>query len=447
MIIVAFVMNIRINRLVIFVSSVMLRMPFLVDASWQSEACSLNNTGCSIASSGFTQPYCMSSTVDYAWVCIWPALTNSLSSIQEQQKSLWAFDMKDVISKYCESVLWDSAHWRIYYSRPSQIVDSWDWQQTFDSHQSLFVYVLCSSFKDSKWETAFLPEGGDLVAKVFKEGEELVDVLKLHQWSAWKDLCSLSDSETLADCDMSVYATKIFDAIMSDIFKIKYAQVLQVNTVENYDKNTPERVEDFFKGYYYILQKYEELKALFPESVGVLESNQKIYKGVLDTVLLIDNSKLAELANDSGCSSTGDVVWVDFIACALHSTQWKWMAIEPAFETMIYNELLNYRTFINYHSLWVENRVNKMSLAKDNEKSIRIYESKGPDLQQYWDIEHDALKFALHKLEDFSMTYPLHIWLLLYQEREKKYRNSYLSPIVTIFYSLSEKLQNVQLPY
>ncbi|MBO7094964.1 hypothetical protein J6V86_02025 [bacterium] len=59
------------------------------------------------------------------------------------------------------------------------------------------------------------------------------------------------------------------------------------------------------------------------------------------------------------------------------------MAIEPAFETMIYNELLNYRTFINYHSLWVENRVNKMSLAKDNEKSIRIYESKGPDLQQY----------------------------------------------------------------
>ena len=160
----------------------------------------------------------------------------------------------------------------------------------------------------------------------------------------------------------------------------------------------------------------------------------------------MDNSKFAELAEDSKCPVDGNVVWMDFIACALHSTQWKWMAIEPAFETMFYNELLNYRIFMNYHDLWVDAKVKKIPVDKRNEKDTRIYESKAPDFELYWDIQIDSAKYALRRLEEFSMTYPLHIWLLLYQEREKFYRDKHLSPIVTIFYSLSEKLQNVQLP-
>jgi hypothetical protein len=88
-----------------------------------------------------------------------------------------------------------------------------------------------------------------------------------------------------------------------------------------------------------------------------------------------------------------------------------------------------------------------MPVDKSNEKIVRIFESKSPDFQLYWNIQLDSARFSLRKLEEFSMLYPLHIWLLLYQEREKFYRDDYLSPIVTLFYSLSEKLQNVQLPY
>ncbi len=438
-------MKIGINRVIVFMLSTVLRMPFFVNASWQSEACSLNHTGCATASSGFKVPYCVTTSVDYAEACIWPALTNNLSSMPDQKKSLSSFDIKDLLGQYCESLLGKGADWRVYYAKPSQVSDSWDWQQTFDSHQSLFVYALCSSFKDKDWNALFVPEWGDILSEAFVEWE-LVDILKLHQRGWWKDLCSLSDSMNLSDCDMSIYATEIFTAIMSDIFKIKYAQVLQVNTVKNFEAKTPERVQDFFKGYYYIIQKYQELKKLFPQTVEVLESNQEYYKNVLDTVKVMDNSKFAELAEGSGCPITGNMVWMDFIACALHSTQWKWMAIEPAFETMFYNELLNYRIFLNYHSLWIEDKVDGMAVNKDNEKNIRIYESRAPDFQFYWDIQLDSAKFALRRFEDFAMTYPLHIWLLLYQERVKEYRDKYLSPIVTIFYSLSEKLQNVQLP-
>jgi hypothetical protein len=42
---------------------------------------------------------------------------------------------------------------------------------------------------------------------------------------------------------MSVYATVIFSTIMSDIFKIKYAQVMDVDGSENFDSN--KKVEEF----------------------------------------------------------------------------------------------------------------------------------------------------------------------------------------------------------
>jgi hypothetical protein len=90
-------MKVSINRVAILISSVVLRMPFLVDASWQSEACSLNNTGCAEASNGFKEPYCVTTSVDYAETCIWPALTNNFVSIPAQKKSMSLFDIRDLV--------------------------------------------------------------------------------------------------------------------------------------------------------------------------------------------------------------------------------------------------------------------------------------------------------------------------------------------------------------
>jgi hypothetical protein len=59
------------------------------------------------------------------------------------------------------------------------------------------------------------------------------------------------------------------------------------------------------------------------------------------------------------------------------------MAIDPAFVTMFYNEIMNYRVFINYQNLWIEDRVEKMDRDKYEEKSMKVYESKSPDFQLY----------------------------------------------------------------
>ena len=433
---------------------------------WQEDACS-GTISCKDLSNNFTVPYCVNSDVDYALDCVWPSLTNKLSSIRESSKnsaiSFWNFEMRNVIEQYCKALLWNGNSGRIYFAKPNVENDSWDWQQTFDSHQSIFVYALCSSFKAEDEEDGddmpFIESSEyskEFLSKVFIDNaEKLVETLKLKQKSWWKDLCDLnkdsdtSDSDwdyTIQDCDMSIYATEIYSAIMSDIFKIKYAQVLNVDTTEDF--NSEDKVVQFMSWYFdYFKKDFNELNADYPykQTIGVLQSNQKYYKRVLDTVKIINNSELANLASKTRCPKNGNMVGADFIACALHSSQWVWSAATPSFVTLIYNEMLNYRIFEQYVNMWIKEKALVIQ-NKVAEKDLKRFSDKSLDLQWYVGLQYEATKHALNRFVDFNMTYPFHIWLLLYQEIMMDFRDKHLSPIITLFYSLSEKLQNVQLP-
>ena len=387
----------------------------IVSASGDSKFCVQTGT-CQKLSKEFSQPYCFSDTNE----CIWTSLTNNLSKFPD--------NIAGVIENYCTSLLWNIQDWRIYFAKPSVSDEStWDWQQTFDSHQSIFVYALCSSFKAGE-NKPFLKD--DSLSWIFKD-EDIVKVLKLKQRSGWKDNCSLADDKSLQNCDMSVYATEIFSAIMTDIFKIKYAQVLNVDSVENFD--VEEKIQSFMHGYFNYNDKFDNLKKTFPKTMDVLKADQKYYKKVLDTVKLIDNSKVAE------CPEKWKT-WLGFVACALHSSQGAGSGLTPSFITLVYNELLNYRVFEKYMQYRTNVKVNNLdgNVAMD-------YQSRLVDLQWYIEIQKLAVERSLRDFEDFNMTYPLHIGLLMYQEKIQNFRDKKLSPIITIFYSLSEKLQNVQL--
>ena len=134
----------------------------------------------------------------------------------------------------------------------------------------------------------------------------------------------MADYEYIEDCDLSVYATEIFSAVMSEIFKIKYAQVLHVDDSENFDSQ--EKVEAFMSGYFnmdHVNWDYRRIKDTFPQTVFLLESNQKYYKKVLESLKIIDNSMLATRAANLQCPVDENMALVDFIACAFHSSQWK----------------------------------------------------------------------------------------------------------------------------
>ena len=402
--------------------------------SWQDYACVSSGSTCS---SNFTEPYCISGDVNKAYDCIRGMETNIFSSVDNVK------NIKEAIELYCSSLLW-SLEWRVYFSKPSNVSNGWDWQQTFDSRQSLFLEAFCWSFKDENWNIPFV--AWSMLSGVYKWDVVKILNLKQHDWK--KDLCSLSDESALQNCDLSIYATKIFDGIMSDLFKIEYAQVLDVNTTEKF--NVEDNVMDFLKWYYSIDGEYKKIKKSYSKTISVLKSDQKYYKNVLDRVKLIDNSKLAKIAKKSGCPMDGDITWMDFVACALHSSQWAGSALTPSFITLVYNEFLQYQQFITYYTYRLDKKMVHGSEDNDDNKNKSQYNKLQysamiSDFELYFSMQKEAFKLAQHNLEEFSMTYPLHILILLYTEKIKEFRDK-LAEIITPFYSLSEKLQNVQLP-
>ena len=427
---------------------------------WKDSVCGIYNLDekwCKMISNNYTEPYCItnfyhddreSSDVNYAESCIFPAFTNKISSLKEKEITLDKFDTRDTIQQFCLSLFWKSDTWRIYFAKPSTQTNSWDWQQTFDSHQSLFLYALCSSFSEN-WKKPFIITENALLWDVYKW--EIAELLKLKQLSNWKDLCSLDQDSWLTDCDMAIYATKIYAGIMSDLFKIKYAQVLHINTTKNFESEKDKKIMDFMSWYYLMKDekkdgKNEKLKDQYPKTISILQSNQKYYKNVLDTVKIIKNSELADIAEETWCPTKWNMTWINFIACALHSSQWDGFSLTPSFVTLFYNELLHYNLFVSYYQKQTEERIKMMSKENIANKNIKILEAKMLDFKQYFDMQMEASKRAQRSLEEFNMTYPLHIRLLLHIEKAEKFRNNSLSKIITSFYSLSEKLQNVQLP-
>lgn len=408
---------------------VVVSLPCFLDASWTDDACvdyKLDEKWCNIVSENYKTPYCVWDDVNYAKSCMWPALTNNLSKAKDTE-----FSNRQLIEDYCSSMYGGSDVWRIYFAKPAGKSGNRDWQQTFDSHQSLFLHALCSSFKEKNWNMPFI-NWSDLLWSVYKWN--LVQLLNLQQMSDWKDLCSLADNNSLNGCDLSIYMAKIFEWIMSDLFKIKYAQVLHIDVSDNFDKR--EKVLSFLKWYYLLSGEYQELKNDYSKTISILEDDQEYFRSALSSLKIIDNSKLANLAKNSGCPIEWNIIWMDFVACALHSSQWNGFSLTPAFVTLVYDEVLHYRQFIQYYKYRLE-LLNKEDLVKKAEFL---------DFQSYANIQLEAFKEVQNDFEEFNTTYPLHIWMLLYTEKAEKFRNDSLSKIITFFYSLSEKLQNVQEP-
>lgn len=413
---------------------------FSVNAASSSEKVNWNeycNANLTCEAVPLDVPYCVyNDSIDFVPDCVLTWETHLVSPKDEDLTT------ESILKRYCKALLWPSKRdWRIYFAKPSLVkwYTWWDWQQTFDSHQSLFLYALCSSFEWEDWGRPFL-NSWMYLSGAFQW--DVANILKLKQ-KAWKnDQCSIKDSNWLNHCDMSIYATEIFSAIMSEVFKIKYSEVFQVDTIENFDTKEKERVEAFMSWYFFITDGYKAIQSRFPQTVDVIVSNQKFYKKILEKLRLINNEEF--IKRKVNCWTTWNIVWLDFIACALHWSHWKWTALDRAFVTMYYNEIFNYRMFISYYQQMLLKKIEKSDGLKDTDK--RVIEAQYSDLWKYSNIQLSAAKKTLQDFTDLSMTYPLHIWFLMYQERMKNFRDRYLSPIVTLFYSLSEKLQNVQIP-
>ena len=382
-------------------------------------------------------PYEYSVQIAWGWTdnvssCNITNITNLISSGSSSKR--------EILEKYCMDVLsTDQLNGRLYFTTAENSKWNPTWDQTFDSKQSLFIYTLCYSF--ASWDThPLVPSSYNLdISSILTW--DIVKALRLQQKDKWKDSCDLKADPTLSDCDISTYSSEIFSALMSDIFKIKYAEVFQV------EKSKPNNDENWvvatLSWYLHLNKTADVLQEDFPQTISVIKSNQKYHQSILWTLKLLNNDLLFNLAEKNKCPSTGNIIWANFIACGLHWTHGTNTVINISFLTLYYNEILNYRFFTAYYS----NQLKKYAQKEIKNKNLEYGNILSKEYLDLWEHSELLLKASAQTLSDLQelfFTYPLHIWLLLYQEKILSFRNNYLSPITTSFYSLSERLQNVQ---
>ena len=85
--------------------------------------------------------------------------------------------------------------------------------------------------------------------------------------------------------------------------------------------------------------------------------------------------------------------------------------------TLLYNEMLHYRQFVAFHEKRLELKAEALARDKIQEKNVRMYQAKSTDFKKYFELQMSATEWAERGFEEFNMTYPLHIWILLHLEK------------------------------
>jgi hypothetical protein len=227
---------------------------------------------------------------------------------------------------------------------------------------------------------------------------------------------------------------------MSDLFKIKRAEVLQVPSVQDF-KSKETRIARIFETYFAGSETQKNsYQKKYPKTTTMIDNNQKIIQKSLQTLTLLDNEKIREESKKecSPSSAIGNPL------CGIHFSGDQTKGLNLHFVNLIMNEYFNYRLFIDYYTHRLQQVINNTST--DSIQTRMMYISEMNSLLQQRDLFEHSIKQSLKELQEVAMSYPLHVGLVRYQEVLLEFRDKYLAKLITPFYTLYEKLRNVQIP-
>lgn len=318
----------------------------------------------------------------------------------------------NILSTYCKTALSPSSeHGRVYYQTENIL---------YDSNQSLFVHLLCNAL-------------GFQTTAIYTEyfREEVDKILLLEQYDKNKTLCSPNNIQP--ECDISRYTFKVYSNLMSDVFKIKWAYVAQISSAE--DVKIEERMQSFFTTHFVIKEaNSKNYQKKYPQTVAMLDSNQSHFIKTLKTLKVLNISNLSSLSKEC---SLDDQKSLNNIACGFFTSG---NGLDYLFSNFLYNEYLNYRLFTDFYT----NQLEKLARQTSDQDQKNVYIQEARTMNQQLETFDAAMSYALEDLELFAATYPLHVGLVLYQEVLADLRDNYTAKMVTPFYTLYEKLRNVQ---
>lgn len=307
----------------------------------------------------------------------------------------------------------------------------------YSAQQSLFLSLLCSHTQE-KFATAFHPG-------IRSDNEN--NYLKKEIWFQTLNYAGECQEKYPENCNLADIANQLITDILSDLTILKQGNLYGIISNNLTDEKDRKHAANLFAEKQLNIWKADDLQTNFcdwkqhsyPKTCSIitksLESFKKAYANlkIIDTTELLKDSK-DKISNKNLCTKNKtQPLTFDALLCNTFWTLEKERGLLP-FTSQVYNELLRYTLFSSYYLYNLE--IKTQPTPQDLEEIA--------ELKSQPSIFLNTINKTIKQLNDIQSSYPIHIWMLSYQEDLLRLRDQYLSKIITPIYTIFHKVQNVQ---
>jgi len=301
----------------------------------------------------------------------------------------------------------------------------------YNAKNSLFMYRLCMDTNDqtniARWSGLSDQEDKSYV-KFIKTDKASINVLKNQLPSSFTKT--------------SNYIETLFDTIAASYTSVYQASVYWKKWDEKITKETliDEFSKQYLSGQNYISICAKDKKYQYPQTCKKMTSylqdasnSLKSSDNILNVSLLYQDRKKLE---KKGCDINKD----DYstITCGLYGND------ITKFVNLMYNELFFYTSFTQYYTYILETQPQfKTSAGQNQLDKTKARESEIWLIRQNVSDSRKAVKTSIRLIKELQMTFPMHIWLLMYTEAINTFVQKFNETLIPI-YTLWDIFRNVQ---
>lgn len=369
----------------------------------------------------------------YILCCVWflcwsnsfaEEYTDKLNALMSPINDIIEYEKPDkelfnqVIKTFClEMTKWDSMEYDDF---------------VYNAKNSLFMYRLCNDGTD-KLQITRGPWLSDKASKSY---------VKFQQLNNWEEIDILKNQLPWIYKKTPDYMQNLFDTIIESYVTIYQASIYGKKWDDSIDikKSIEQFSNDYFK---YGKNKYISICSLdnkdykYPKTCKKITSYIKDATNTLKSSTNILNTKTlyADFWKITKYDSKQDT-----ITYGLYSNDMN------KFINLIYNELFFYTSFAQYYMYILETQ----SKFKANPSLSEIEETGAKRaeiglIQQNISDSKQAIGTSIRLLKELQMTFPMHIWMLMYTEAINNLVQNFNKTLIPI-YTLWDTFRNVQIP-
>ncbi len=365
-------------------------------------------------------------------------IQNNLSDIDKTREGLKPEDKNtyNIMKKLCNNLIWSQWNYGIYNPK-----------------ESVFVTIVCNSLQTENFNKT--SENIALDFNKFLKQKNIRSMWLICSTSQWGNTAITETSDctpwtTKNTFDYPRIFQQIIAKIQNDIVNLSMARIY--GSIDITESDSLALANIYIANHFFTAGVYPEQKN-YPQTVKQLRDYIKIGQQIQKETYFLDYKKMIDSANT-------ELLLQQWLRWPFILATYKKEISDPLLKDnqtyhgiaidLMYNELFFYTLFMSVYNnyLW------RFRSEPDDVPISIISMSRTSDMQSYRILEYNqnkkqnndiakATRDSIREIENLDAQFPLHIWLLMYQEDLYKIRNS-LANIYLPLHQLHYKLENVQ---